>query len=133
MANTKKTANLLTTMMILATTLTDVTTMEKENIMVDNPSYSPTLEAYQCEETANGLTSAKFSLNDHQDCNVTDGSIYYPPVPQRAQLLQKLTRIPVMVTNCHVEVRILVGWCGGEFVAHNYMHASVETHRMLIE
>ena len=49
------------------------------------------------------------------------------------QLLQKLTRIPVEVTNCHVEVRILLGWCGGEYVAHIYMHAMMEVHRMLIE
>ena len=127
------TAYLITTTMFLVATLTDEMTGEPEDVMVENPAYSPTLMAYKCEETANGLTTAKFSLNTPPECNVTDGSIYDQPVPKRAQLLQKLTRIPVMVTNCLVEVRILVGWCGGEFVAHNYMHASVETHRMLIE
>ena len=109
MANTRKAATLLSTMVVLITTMTDVLTMEPEDIMVDNSSYSPTLHAFQCEETANGLTCTKFSLYNPQECNQTDGSIYHPPVPQRAQLLQKLTRIPVEVTNCHVEVRILVG------------------------
>ena len=37
------------------------------------------------------------------------------------------------MTNCLVEVKILVGWCGGEYVAENYMHSMMETHRMLIE
>ena len=100
MFNTQKAANLLNTMVMLVTTLTDVSTIETEDIMVDNPSYSPTLQAYQCEETTDGLTSARFSLNNPPECNQTDGSIYHPPVPQRAQLLQKLTRIPVEVTNC---------------------------------
>ena len=74
-----KTANLVIKMMFLVTTLTDEMTVEKEDVLVKNPAYSPTLEAYYCEENANGLSSAKFSLNTPQECNITDGSIYLSP------------------------------------------------------
>ena len=37
------------------------------------------------------------------------------------------------VTSCQVKLRILVGWCGGEYVAENYMHSFIETHRTLIK
>ena len=36
------------------------------------------------------------------------------------------------MTICQVKLRILVGWCGGEYVAMNYMHSFVETQRTLI-
>ena len=37
------------------------------------------------------------------------------------------------VSICQVNLRILVGWCGGEYVAMNYMHSFVETKRTLIQ
>ena len=46
--------------------------------------------------------------------------------------MQKLQKIPVEVTICQVDLRILVGWCGGEYVAMNYMHSFIETKRTLI-
>ena len=59
----------------------------------------------------------------------SDGSAYHPSEPKKAQILQKIQRIPVEVTSCQVKLRILVGWCGGEYVAMNYMHSFIETHR----
>ena len=47
--------------------------------------------------------------------------------------MQKLQKIPMDVTICQVNLRILIGWCGGEYVAMNYMHSFVETKRTLIQ
>ena len=88
-------------------------------------------KAYVCDEKAD-LSTAEFSLNEPPACQRSDGSAYYPPEPKRAQILQKLQRIPVEVTICQVNLRVLVGWCGGEYVAMNYMHSFIETHRTLI-
>ena len=60
-----------------------------------------------------------FECNEESDlsiaaCRRSDGSAYHPPEPKKAQILQKLQRIPVEVTICQVKLLILVGWCGGE-------------------
>ena len=89
-------------------------------------------KAFECDEEAD-LSTAEFSLNEPLACRRADGSAYYPPEPKKAQILQKLQRIPVEVTICQVNLRVLVGWCGGEYVAMNYMHSFVETKRTLIQ
>ena len=68
------------------------------------------------------VTTAEFSINDPPSCNREDGSAYYPQVAKKAQILQRMHRILVEVTVCQVDLRILVGWCGGDYVALNYMH-----------
>ena len=47
--------------------------------------------------------------------------------------MQKLQKILVEVTICQVNLRRLVGWCGGEYVTMNYMHSFIETKRTLIQ
>ena len=47
--------------------------------------------------------------------------------------MQRLRRIPVEITVCQVDLRILVGWCGGEYVALNYMHSNIETKRTTVQ
>ena len=48
----------------------------------------------------------------HGSIKLAVGSVYHLPEPKKAQILQKLQRIPVDVTICKVNLRILVGWCG---------------------
>ena len=45
------------------------------------------------------------------------------------EILQRIRRIPIEITTCVVEWRVNVGWCEGEYVALNYMHADIETLR----
>ena len=90
-----------------------------------------TFRAFECNEQSD-LSTAEFSLNEPPACRRSDGSAYHPPEPKKAQILQKRQRIPIEVTICQVKLRILVGWCGGEYVAMNYMHSFVETQRTLI-
>ena len=47
--------------------------------------------------------------------------------------MQRIRRIPVEVTVWQVDLRILVGWCGGEYVALNYMHRNIETKRTTVK
>ena len=56
-------------------------------------------KAFECREE-DDLSTAEFSLNEPPPCNKEDGSAYYPPVPKRAQILQKIKKIPVEVTIC---------------------------------
>ena len=76
---------------------------------------------------------AEFFLNDPPRCNREDRSAYYPPVAKKSQILQRMRRIPVEVTVCQVDLRILVGWCGGEYTALNYMHSDIETKRTKVQ
>ena len=84
-------------------------------------------KAYKCEEE--DVSTAEFSLNPPPECNREDGSAYYHPIEKKAQILQKVRRIPIEITICRFEWRVNIGWCGGEYVALNYMHADVETMR----
>ena len=56
-----------------------------------------TFKAFRCNEEAD-VSTAEFSLNDPPRCNREDGSAYYPPMEKKAQILQKICRIPVEVT-----------------------------------
>ena len=91
-----------------------------------------TFKAFMCNEEAD-VSTAEFSLNDPPRCSREDGSAYYPPMEKKAQILQKIRRIPVEVTVCQVDWRINVGWCGGEYTALNYMHSDIETKRTKIQ
>ena len=91
---------------------------------IDDESF----KAYKCDEEED-VSTAEFSLNTPPECNREDGSAYYPPIEKKAQILQKVRRIPIEITICRVEWRVNIGWCGGEYVALNYMHADVETMR----
>ena len=66
-----------------------------------------TFRAFECNEESD-LSTAEFSLNEPPACKRSDGSAYHPPEPKKAQILQKLQRIPVEVTICQVNLRILV-------------------------
>ena len=105
---------------------TGVQRIDKRHISEDK------FKAYECNEETD-LSTAEFSLNEPPACNRDDGSAYYPPEAKKAQILQKLQRIPVEVTVCQVDLRILVGWCGGEYVAMNYMHSNIETKRTTVQ
>ena len=85
-------------------------------------------KAYYCEDEEE-VATAEFSLNPPQECNRANGSAYYPPTATKAQILQKVRRIPIETSICRVEWRVTIGWCGGEYVALHYMHADVETLR----
>ena len=71
-----------------------------------------TFKAFECNEESD-LSTAEFSLNEPPACRRSDGSAYHLPEPKKAQILQKLQRIPVELTICQVNLRVLVGWCGG--------------------
>ena len=58
-----------------------------------------TFKAFECNEESD-LSTAEFSLNEPPACRRSDGSAYHPPEPKKAQILQKLQRIPVEVTIC---------------------------------
>ena len=85
-----------------------------------------------CNEDSD-LSTAEFSLNDPPNCNREDGSAYYTPVAKKTQILQILRRIPVEVTVWQVDLRILVRWCGGLYVALNYMHRNIKTKRTTVQ
>merc|ERR1711923_561568 len=85
------------------------------------------IKAYNCEE--GGTANAKISLNPPPKCNRADGSAYEAPSMKRAQILEKVKRIPVNITACMIQFRVNVGWCGGKFAISSYMHNDVETLR----
>ena len=87
--------------------------------------------AFDCDAHSSDLSTARFSLNDPPACNSSDGSTYHPPEKRRAQVLQRMERIPVMVTSCQVKLRILVGYCD-TIGSWNFIHSFFETHRALI-
>ena len=81
-------------------------------------------KAFMCNED-DEVSTEEFSLNTPLRCNREDGSAYYPPIGKKAQILQKVCRIPVEVTICQVEWRVNIGWCGGEYTTLNYMHSDI--------
>ena len=83
--------------------------------------------AFNCQEES--MSTAEFSLNPPPECRIEDGSAYHRPVEKKAQILERVRRIPIEITTCVVQWRVNVGWCGGEYVALNYMHADIETLR----
>ena len=84
-----------------------------------------TIQAFDCQEES--MASAEISLNPPAECRREDGSAYQKPIMKRAQILEKVKRIPVNITSCLIHWRINVGWCGGEFVIESYMHNDLET------
>merc|ERR1711893_346380 len=83
------------------------------------------IKAYNCEE--GGTANAKISLNPPPRCNRADGSAYEAPNMKRAQILEKVKRIPVNITTCIIQFRVNVGYCGGEFAISSYTHNDIET------
>ena len=71
------------------------------------------------------MSTAEFSLNPPPECKKEDGSAYYKPIEKKAQILQRVRRIPIEITTCVVEWRVNIGWCGGEDVTLNYMHSGI--------
>ena len=78
------------------------------------------------------MASAEISLNPPAECRRDDGSAYQKPIMKRAQVLEKVKRIPVNITSCMIHWRINVGWCGGVFAIESYMHNDLETLRSTI-
>ena len=58
-----------------------------------------------------------------------DSIAYLKPIKKKAQILERVRRIPIEITTCVIQWRVNVGWCGGEFPLENYMHADIETLR----
>ena len=92
---------------------------ETTNKQIDGEAF----RAYKCEEE--NMSTAEFSLNPPPECRTEDGSAYCKPIEKKAQILQRIRRIPIEITTCVVEWRVNVGWCGGEYVALNYMHVDI--------
>ena len=88
------------------------------------------IQAFDCEEE--DMANAEISLNPPPKCDREDGSAYSRPVMKRAQVLEKVKRIPVNITTCMIHWRVNVGWCGGEFAIESYMHNDLETLRSTI-
>ena len=78
------------------------------------------------------MANAEISLNPPAKCNREDGSAYSKPAMKRAQVLEKVKRIPVNITTCMIHWRVNVGWCGGEYAIESYMHQDIETLRSTI-
>ena len=87
--------------------------------------------AYNCEDDER-VATAEYSLNPPKPCDRADWSAYFPPTPSKGQILQEVRRLPVKTSICKVDWRVTTGWCGGEYVAMNYMHASIQTMRAFI-
>ena len=73
------------------------------------------------------MSNAKISLNPPPDCRIEDGSAYHRPIRKKAQILERVRRVPIEITTCVIQWRVNIGWCGGEFAIENYMHADIET------
>ena len=56
--------------------------------------------AYKCEEE--NMSTAEFLLNPNPECRTEDGSAYYKPIEKKAQILQRIRRIPIEITTCVV-------------------------------
>ena len=78
------------------------------------------------------MASAEISLNPPSACKREDGSAYHKAIMKRAQVLEKVKRIPVNIITCMIHWRVNVGWCGGEFAIESYMHNDLETLRSTI-
>ena len=88
------------------------------------------IKAYDClQDNQPGTT---LSLRAPKECQLQDGSAYYPSKFTNAQVLEKLTLVPVNITLCTVHFYVSVGWCGGEFALENYKHGDVQTLRSQI-
>ena len=83
------------------------------------------IRAYDCMEES--MSNAEISLNPPSECRIEDGSAYHRPIRKKAQILERVRRIPIEVTTCMIQWRVNVGWCGGEFAIESYMHADIET------
>merc|ERR1711872_547543 len=88
------------------------------------------IKAYDClQENQPGTT---LSLRAPERCQLQDGSAYYPSKLTNAQVLEKLTLVPVNITLCKVHFYVSVGWCGGEYALENFKHGDVQTLRSQI-
>merc|ERR1711872_228863 len=88
------------------------------------------IKAYDClQDNQPGTT---LSLRAPKECQLQDGSAYYPAKLTNAQVLEKLTLVPVNITLCKVHFYVSVGWCGGEYALENFKHGDVQTLRSQI-
>ena len=76
---------------------------EKDDVKIEEEL----IQAYNCEE--GGTANAKISLNPPAKCNRADGSAYEAPSMKRAQVLEKVKKIPVNITACMIQFRVNVG------------------------
>ena len=83
------------------------------------------IRAFDCTEES--MASAEISLNPPSERKLEDGSAYKRPIRKKAQILEKVKRIPIEITSCLIQWRVNVGWCGGEFAIESYMHQDIET------
>ena len=73
------------------------------------------------------MSNTEISLNPPSECRIEDGSAYHRPIRKKAQILERVRRIPVEITTCMIKWRVNVGWCGEELAIESYMHADIET------
>ena len=69
------------------------------------------IRAFDCMEES--MASAEISLNPPSECKLEDGSAYHRPIRKKAQILEKVKRIPVEITSCMIQWRVNVGWWAG--------------------
>ena len=88
------------------------------------------IRVFDCMEES--MANAEISLNPPLECKLEDGSAYHRPIRKKAQILERVRRIPVKNTSCMIQWWVNVGWCGGEFAIESYMHVDIETLRSTI-
>ena len=103
--------------------------IDHEKIHEDNKKKieDEVIKGYNCQN--GGKASARISLTPPPKCNRADGSAYESPKMKRAQILEKVKKIPINVTICMVKFRVNVGYCGGEYAISSYTHNDIETLR----
>ena len=83
------------------------------------------IRAYDCMEES--MSNAEISLNPTPEYRREDGSAYHRPIRKKAQILERVRKVPIEITTSAIQWCTNVGWCGGEFAIENYMHADIET------
>ena len=56
------------------------------------------IRAYDCQEES--MSNAEFSLNPPPECRKEDGSAYHRPIRKKAQILERVRRVPIEITTC---------------------------------
>ena len=62
------------------------------------------IRAYDCMEES--MSNAEISLNPPPECRIEDGSAYHRPIRKKAQILERVRRVPIEITTCVIQWRI---------------------------
>ena len=66
------------------------------------------IRAFDCQKES--MSNADFSLNPPPECRMEDGSAYNRPIEKKAQILERVRRIPIEITTCVVQWRESMCW-----------------------